>query len=124
MSDSIPPPPLIVQPKANAIQEMTNVLREALTRLGENQANLNTIHEAPTSYTNKLKEFLSDRPHEFHSTMNPVTATNWITNMENIFDVCTCTSHQKATFAPMMLRNNAALWWEDLKRSFLIEERE
>ena len=46
MSDSIPPPPLIVQPKANAIQEMTNVLREALIRLRENQANPDATREA------------------------------------------------------------------------------
>lgn len=58
-----------------------------------------------------FKTFLSCQPPEFSVSPNPTAILHWITEMEQIFDLCECKEEQKVKFAVRMLKGEALSWW-------------
>lgn len=51
-------------------------------------------------------------PHEFHGESDHVKAHEWVTSIENIFQIVHCSEENKVVFASHMMRGHDIRWWE------------
>ncbi|KAJ4968635.1 hypothetical protein NE237_015336 [Protea cynaroides] len=64
-----------------------------------------------------LKRFHNQNPQTFRGTTDePLQATEWLKNMERIFEVMECTKTQKVICASHVLLGEADVWWQTSKK--------
>ncbi|XP_038902446.1 uncharacterized protein LOC120089092 [Benincasa hispida] len=96
---------------------------EALQLLIQNMSNGNTTsYTTPTTnYTNDskiIREFRKFNPSTFDgSSVDPIIAENWITEIETIFRHMNIPEEQKVNCATFMLRADAKFWWDSTQRT-------
>ncbi|XXG72574.1 hypothetical protein AAC387_Pa07g1641 [Persea americana] len=62
--------------------------------------------------------FRKSGPKEFTGQEDPLTADDWLTHMENIFNLFRCTGRQKVHLATSMFTGLADIWWKMLKDGY------
>lgn len=65
----------------------------------------------------RRKLFLMANPSQFHGDMDPIVVSDWIMEMENAFDRCTCLDGHTVIYASFLLRGQALYWWNMIKVS-------
>ncbi|XP_038880430.1 uncharacterized protein LOC120072086 [Benincasa hispida] len=96
---------------------------DALQMVIQNMSNGNrTLSTTPTTNdTNDskiIREFRKFNPSIFDgSFVDPITAENWITEIETIFRHMNISEEQKVNCATFMLRGDAKFWWESTQRT-------
>ena len=58
-----------------------------------------------------FREFYRMSPPEFQGGLDPVLALDWLSEIERVFKVITCTEEDKVLFASHMMKGPAARWW-------------
>nr|GEV53707.1 hypothetical protein [Tanacetum cinerariifolium] len=61
------------------------------------------------------KAFLNCNPAEFHGDSDPVIVTNWLKEIEDIFEISECSSRQRMKYASHFLKGEARHWWDMIK---------
>lgn len=61
------------------------------------------------------KSFLNCKPTEFHGDIDPVIVTNWLKEIEDIFDISECSHRQRVKYASHLLKGEARNWWNMIK---------
>nr|GEW15718.1 zinc finger, CCHC-type, retrotransposon Gag domain protein [Tanacetum cinerariifolium] len=61
------------------------------------------------------KTFLNCNPAEFHEDSDPVIVTNWLKEIEDIFEISECSSRQRVKYASHLLKGEARHWWDMIK---------
>nr|GEV81268.1 reverse transcriptase domain-containing protein [Tanacetum cinerariifolium] len=56
------------------------------------------------------KAFLNCNPAKFHGDSDPVTITNWLKEIEYIFEICECSTRQRVKYASYLLKGEARHW--------------
>ncbi|KAJ9550225.1 hypothetical protein OSB04_014270 [Centaurea solstitialis] len=102
--------PIIVEEITRKIQDERRVPEEHLE-------SSRTLREAKDREWKHRKKFFTARPREFHGALDPIMVSDWITEMENVFDICECSEDQKVLYASFMLRGNALHWWNAITES-------
>ncbi|GKC24235.1 hypothetical protein Tco_1026385 [Tanacetum coccineum] len=57
------------------------------------------------------KSFLNCKPSEFHRDSDPVIVTNWLREIEDIFEISECSNRQMVKYASHLLKGEARHWW-------------
>ncbi|GJT44817.1 zinc finger, CCHC-type, retrotransposon gag domain protein, partial [Tanacetum coccineum] len=57
------------------------------------------------------KSFLNCKPSEFHGYSDPVIVTNWLREIEDIFEISECSNRQMVKYASHLLKGEARHWW-------------
>ena len=61
------------------------------------------------------KSFLNCKPTEFHGDSDPVIVTNWLKEIEDIFEISECSRGQRVKYASHLLKGEARHWWNMIK---------
>ncbi|PWA53438.1 hypothetical protein CTI12_AA444120 [Artemisia annua] len=61
------------------------------------------------------KSFLNCKPNEFHGESDPVIVTNWLKEIEDIFEISECSPGQRVKYASHFLKGEARHWWNMIK---------
>ncbi|GKE26683.1 zinc finger, CCHC-type, retrotransposon gag domain protein [Tanacetum coccineum] len=61
------------------------------------------------------KSFLNYKPSEFHGDSDSVIVTNWLREIEDIFDISDCSPRQRVKYASHLLKGEARHWWNMIK---------
>ncbi|GKC99476.1 zinc finger, CCHC-type, retrotransposon gag domain protein, partial [Tanacetum coccineum] len=56
------------------------------------------------------KSFLNYKPGEFHGDSDPVIVTNWLREIEDIFEISECSPRQRVKYASHLLKGEARYW--------------
>jgi Retrotransposon gag protein len=88
---------------------------QATARLVEEIQQGKTCPNASDQEIQKYTEFKKANPPVFHGDLDPDHATNWLMDLEQIFEDVQCTEEQKAKFASRMLKGEAFYWWQSQK---------
>ena len=98
----------------------------------QNQFMQNMVHEmhgnhnppavVPAVVGGTFRDFFRMKPQEFHGGLDPVKAHEWLTGMERIFQIVTCSEENKVTFASHSLKGPAARWWESASHLMTVQE--
>ena len=83
--------------------------------LGPNIVINNRDHDPNILY----ERFRKRAPKEFSGQEDSLTADNWLANTEKIFDVFTCTGHQKVHLIASLFYGLANTWWQTVKEPYL-----
>ena len=67
------------------------------------------------------KDFIACRPKEFKGDKDPKVVVRWITEMEQVLYVCRCDENMKVGFACQMLKDDALIWWNNLREAIRSE---
>ncbi|MCI36660.1 hypothetical protein A2U01_0057883, partial [Trifolium medium] len=63
----------------------------------------------------RLERFMSHKPTLFTGGYNPEGAIKWIEELEIIFEAMGCTEENKTTLGVYVLREEANVWWKNVK---------
>ena len=63
------------------------------------------------------KDFMVCRPKEFKGEKDPKVVVRWITEMEQVLYICRCKDNMKVGFACQMLKDDALIWWNNLREA-------
>ena len=91
-------------------EELTQVQRQLLEVLGRRPESVLDPHMGPQIVIQNrdhdpnvlFERFLKKDPKEFTGQEDPLTANDWLTHTENIFDLFRCTGRQEVHLAPSM----------------------
>ncbi|PWA90454.1 zinc finger, CCHC-type, Retrotransposon gag domain protein [Artemisia annua] len=61
------------------------------------------------------KSFLICKPSEFHGENDPVIVTNWLKEIEDIFEISECSPRKRVNYASHLLKGEARHWWNMIK---------
>ena len=61
------------------------------------------------------KSFLNCKPSEFNGESDPVIVTNWLKEIEDIFEISECSPGQRVKYASHLLKGEARHWWNMIK---------
>ncbi|GJT45693.1 zinc finger, CCHC-type, retrotransposon gag domain protein [Tanacetum coccineum] len=61
------------------------------------------------------KAFLNCNPAEFPGDRDPVIVTNWVKDIEDIFEISECSTRQRVKYASHLLKGEARHWWDMIK---------
>ncbi|KAJ9536382.1 hypothetical protein OSB04_un000442 [Centaurea solstitialis] len=64
-----------------------------------------------------LERFQKQKPQSFSSAPTPVDAENWISHIQNIFEVLGCPEEHKTKLAAYKLEGDAQRWWYAIKQA-------
>ena len=64
-----------------------------------------------------LERFMKRNPLVFEGIVDPVIVEEWVSMMEKIFEFLRIEDNEKVTCAAYMLRNNARIGWDVVKRT-------
>src|SRR4051812_29901015 len=70
----------------------------------------------------KLSEFQRTQPPRFDQAVDPLEADDWIRTMEKKLDIARCEEQDKVPFATHYLEGYAAIWWDNTKEVWPLEE--
>lgn len=99
------------------VEEMTRKIQDERRVAEEDLESSRKLREAEVREWKYRKKFLTARPREFHGVLDPIVVSDWIMEMENIFEICKCSEDQKVLYASFMLRRNALHWWNTITES-------
>nr|GFB27545.1 zinc finger, CCHC-type, retrotransposon Gag domain protein [Tanacetum cinerariifolium] len=71
----------------------------------------------PVTIHTWLERFNKQKPRSFEKATAPVDAKNWISHMENIFDVMGCEDAFKTRLVVYKFKGNALAWWKAYKQA-------
>ena len=63
------------------------------------------------------KDFMACRPKEFKGDKDPKVVVNWIAEMEQVLFLCRCEEEMKVGFACQMLKEDALIWLNNLRKA-------
>ncbi|GKD77107.1 hypothetical protein Tco_1339728, partial [Tanacetum coccineum] len=61
------------------------------------------------------KSFLNYKPAEFHGENDPVIVTNWLKEIEDIFEISECSPRQRMKYASHLIKREVRHWWNMIK---------
>nr|GEY11626.1 reverse transcriptase domain-containing protein [Tanacetum cinerariifolium] len=61
------------------------------------------------------KSFLNCKPSEFHRDSDPMIVTNWLREIEDIFEISEYSLRQRVKYASHLLKGEARHWWNMIK---------
>ena len=64
-----------------------------------------------------IERFMKRNPPEFEGMLDPTIAEEWVSMMEKIFGFVQIEDNEKVTCVAYMLRNDARIWWDVVKRT-------
>ncbi|GJX63117.1 zinc finger, CCHC-type, retrotransposon gag domain protein [Tanacetum coccineum] len=98
--------------KRKAEQDRKNAEDAKRLRIEEAERQRNAeAHRDGCSY----KAFLNCNPAEFHGDSDPVIVTNWLKEIEDIFEISECSTRQRVKYASHLLKGEARHWWDMIK---------
>nr|GEZ45231.1 zinc finger, CCHC-type, retrotransposon Gag domain protein [Tanacetum cinerariifolium] len=103
----------------NALQTLLPRIREEIReefRTGSGSSNAGG-NPPPVTIHTWLERFNKQKPHSFEKATVPVDAENWISHMENIFDVMGYEDDFKTRLVVYKFEGNALAWWKAYKQA-------
>ncbi|GKB59773.1 zinc finger, CCHC-type, retrotransposon gag domain protein [Tanacetum coccineum] len=98
--------------KRNAEQARKNAEDAERLRIEEAERRRNTEAQRDGC---TYKAFLNCNPAEFHRDSDPVIVTNWLKEIEDIFEISECSTRQRVKYASHLLKEEARHWWDMIK---------
>ncbi|GJT53208.1 zinc finger, CCHC-type, retrotransposon gag domain protein [Tanacetum coccineum] len=98
--------------KRNAEQARKNAEDAERLRIEEAERRRNTEAQRDGC---TYKAFLNCNPAEFHGDSDPVIVTNWLKEIEDIFEISECSTRQRVKYASHLLKGEARHWWDMIK---------
>ncbi|GKA14471.1 zinc finger, CCHC-type, retrotransposon gag domain protein [Tanacetum coccineum] len=98
--------------KRNAEQARKNAEDAERLRIEEAERQRNTEAQRDGC---TYKAFLNCNPAEFHGESDPVIVTNWLKEIEDIFEISECSTRQRVKYASHLLKGEARHWWDMIK---------
>ncbi|XP_073121037.1 uncharacterized protein [Henckelia pumila] len=112
-----PPPPPPPCDQLSALEKDNADMMVGITRLLEHQ-----ITRPGMSHDEAVAErFQKKGSKEFTGTTDPLIAEGWIRSLESIFSYMGLTDADKVRCSIYMMKDDAALWWEDAVRGVNLE---
>ena len=118
-----PPPPPPDPPSTEQVlrmfeekrnNDLIEILRSVQAIVGQN-GNQNGHHS-------KLSDFQRTNPPNFSQVVDPLDADDWLRTMEKKLEIARTEGNDKVPFATHYLEGAAAIWWENTKAMWPIDE--
>ncbi|GKC07001.1 zinc finger, CCHC-type, retrotransposon gag domain protein [Tanacetum coccineum] len=98
--------------KRNAEQARKNTEDAERLRIKEAERRRNTEAQRDRC---TYKAFLNCNPAEFHRDSDPVIVTNWLKEIEDIYEISECSTRKRVKYASHLLKGEARHWWDMIK---------
>jgi hypothetical protein len=111
-----PPPPTLVELMQTVI-ESQRMLAETMRQL-VNRDDRNVRQGPEPNQYNSFKDFMDTKPSIFREAEEPLQADEWLSTIEQRFQLLRLTEGMKASYAGNQLQGPTGIWWNHHKTTF------
>jgi hypothetical protein len=112
-----PPPPPTPAELMQTVIESQRILAETMRQL-VNRDDRNVRQGPEPNQYNTFKDFMDTKPPIFREAEEPLQANEWLSTIEQRFQLLRLTEGMKASYAGHQLQGPAGIWWNHHRTTF------
>jgi hypothetical protein len=115
-----PPPPLPPPTPAGLLQKVVESQRMLVETMRQlvNHDDCNVRQGPEPNQYSSFKDFMDTKPPIFREVEEPLQADEWLSMIEQRFQLLRLTEGMKASYARRQLQGPAGIWWNHLRTTF------